>query len=94
VQISGGLGQKPQKELAEQIKQEKAKLRREERERENKKKLIVGALVLKHYQDNPQVRDWLERLLDAELSNASERILFGLGEDKRQQDQAPGTATT
>lgn len=83
-----------QKEIAEQIKQEKAKLRREERERENKKKLIVGALVLKHYQDNSQVRDWLERLLDAELFNASERVLFGLGEDQRQQDQGPGTAIT
>lgn len=51
-------------------------------------------MVLKHYQDNHQVRDWLERLLDAELSTASERVLFGLGEDKRQQDQEPGTPIT
>ena len=77
--------EKRQKEIAEQIKQEKVKLRQEEREREDRKKMILGSLVLKYYQDNEQVRDWLEGLLDEKLSSASERVLFGLEKERKPQ---------
>jgi hypothetical protein len=67
-----------QKELADKIKKEKAKLRREERARDDKRKRIVGELVLGHYRDDDQIRVWLETLLDKEVTGNAERALFGL----------------
>ena len=67
-----------QKELADRIKKEKAKLRRAERERDDKRKRIVGELVLEHYREDEQVRLWLEALLDKEVTGNAERALFGL----------------
>ena len=67
-----------QKELADKIKKEKAKLRRAERERDDKRKRIVGEIVLAHYREDEQVRLWLETLLDKEVTGNAERALFGL----------------
>ena len=67
-----------QKELAEKIKREKAKLRREQREREQRRAAIVGALVLKHYEDAPEIKAWIDKLLDETLEDNNERVLFGL----------------
>lgn len=67
-----------QKELADRIKKEKAKLRRAERERDDKRKRIVGELVLGHYRENEQVSRWLANLIDKEVTGSAERALFGL----------------
>jgi hypothetical protein len=67
-----------QKELAEKIKREKAKLRRAEREREQRRAAVLGALVLKHYEDAPEIKAWIDRLLEEKLDEANERVLFGL----------------
>jgi hypothetical protein len=67
-----------QKELAEKIKREKAKLRREEREREKRRAEIAGALVLAHMEDAPEVKAWLDRLLEEKLTENKDRTLFGL----------------
>jgi hypothetical protein len=67
-----------QRELAEKIRREKAKLRKEEQEREKRRQTIAGALVLKHAPDAPEVQAWLDRLLDDKLTENRERTLFGL----------------
>lgn len=68
-----------QKQLAEKLKREKAKLRREERERERKRCEIAGRLVLAGRDDAPpEVRSWLDRLLEHKLTENKERVLFGL----------------
>lgn len=67
-----------QKEIAERIRREKAKLRREEREREKRRAEIAGALVLEHMKEAPEVKAWLDRLLEEELAETRDRVLFGL----------------
>lgn len=81
-----------QKELAEKIRQEKARLRQEERERENRRKAILGDLVLRHYREDAQVRAWVEALLDRKLSSQAERIMFGLEPRANATDTAESTA--
>jgi hypothetical protein len=82
-----------QKELAEKIKQEKAKLRKEEQARERKRKQIVGDLVLAHYQENEQVRAWVDALIAREVTADAERALFGLDpREKEQQTLTQGKA--
>jgi hypothetical protein len=82
-----------QKELAEKIKQEKAKLRREEQERERKRKRIVGDLVLAHYHENAQVRAWVDALIAREVTANAERALFGL-QPRREEQQTPKALET
>ena len=40
--------------------------------------LAVGYAVLDEAECNPSVRAWLDRLLDAEITDPGERALFGL----------------
>ena len=67
-----------QKELADKIKQERMKLKKEERQRDTKRKTILGALVLDHYTENPDVKKWVEALLENNLVGNDNRVLFGL----------------
>lgn len=67
-----------QKELAEKIKREKAKIRREERERVKQRQTLAGELVLDNLEDAPQVKAWLEQILEDKLTDNRDRELFGL----------------
>jgi hypothetical protein len=67
-----------QKELADKIKQERAKLKKEERQRDTKRKTILGALMLDHYTENPDVKKWVDALLENNLVGNDNRVLFGL----------------
>lgn len=67
-----------QQELADKIKREKLKIRREQREREKRKVALVGELVLANIKQEPDMQAWLEMLLDDKLSDPRDRVLFGL----------------
>lgn len=67
-----------QKELAEKIKREKAKIRREEREQVKRRKTLAGELVLDNLKEAPEVKAWLEQLLEEKLTDNRDRELFGL----------------
>jgi len=70
--------QEQQKELAEKIRQERAKLKDEEKKRDATRKTILGGLVLKYYEENAEVKAWVDALLDAKVRGNKNRALFGL----------------
>lgn len=69
-----------QKELAEKIKREKAKIRKEQRERDKRRATLVGELVLANVGQAPEVKAWLDKLLDSKITEKRDRVLFGLDE--------------
>ena len=70
--------------LNARIQRERAKLSQAERKRDTRRKILVGATILKKVEEGAFSEEKLLRLLDEHLEREDDRALFGL---KAQEDQ-------
>jgi hypothetical protein len=71
------------------IRLEESRMRGEERKRETRRKIILGALVMKHMDLHPNgtVRREMDKLINQYVTSEQDRALFGL-------EPLPGAADT
>ena len=67
-----------QEKLKRKIALEQSRLRDQERKRDTRRKIIAGALVLKHAEIHPAFRETLHELLDKFVERDEDRALFEL----------------
>ena len=67
-----------QKQIAEQIRREEARVRAKERKEETRRKILVGAYILDKATRDEQYHGWLQKSLDGFLTRPDDRALFGL----------------
>ena len=70
--------QKAKKALDVFRKQERARQRREKAQADDRRKSLIGEMVLQRIQDNPHEHDRLMSSLDGYLDNPQDRALFDL----------------
>ena len=78
-----------QKKIAAQMANLRAKQRTDERKRDTRRKILVGAVVLNQAETNDSARTKLWKLLDKSLEKDRDRELFGL-----QPQEKGGTETS
>ncbi|HLI87728.1 MAG TPA: mobilization protein [Ktedonobacteraceae bacterium] len=66
------------KVIAEQIRREENRLSRQERKKDTRRKILVGAAILHKAENEPEYKKWLIHLLDGFLEREDDRALFGL----------------
>lgn len=64
--------------LQERIKREKAKVATQKRKDENRRKIIAGAAVLTHAEQNPQFKEILDHVLNRAVTRKIDREFMGL----------------
>jgi hypothetical protein len=62
--------------LTAKIRKEKGRIRKRTRSQDTRRKIIAGALVL--IEQDPTIKEWLQRTLNKVLTRNDERMLFGL----------------
>ncbi len=68
-----------QKTIAAQIQREENRLKKEERKKDTRRKILVGAAVLHKASKDSEYNKWLiHNLLDGFLDRTDDRALFGL----------------
>ena len=68
-----------QKALAEQIRREESRRNAEERKKDTRRKVLVGAAILHKASNDKQYETWLiNNLLSGFLTRDDDRALFGL----------------
>jgi hypothetical protein len=67
-----------QKEIAEQIRREEARLNVKKRAKDTRRKILAGAFVLDRASRDDQYNGWLVKSLDGFLTRPDDRALFGL----------------
>ena len=72
-------------DAAQKLEQDKANLQRlkaqqteQERKADAKRKILVGAIVLKKCEDNAEIKEEVWKWLDASLFENRDRVVFGL----------------
>jgi septal ring factor EnvC (AmiA/AmiB activator) len=66
------------KELEQKIRSIKNRMKAEERKKDTRRKILVGAAVLSAAERDPKFRQWLMNLLDRSLTRPQDRELFDL----------------
>lgn len=64
--------------IAARLNAEKAKLRNGERKLENRRKIIVGAVVREHARLHPDFAETLDKILASHVLRPADRALLGL----------------
>lgn len=62
----------------EQLKRLSAQERTKDRKRDTRRKILAGAIVLQHAQDDEQFKTAIDKLLNRYLTKDNDRELFGL----------------
>ncbi len=70
------------KSLEARIAKEKAKAKQQERKDDTRRKILVGAVVLKHMEHDVSFKHNIEHLLEAQLVKTVDRDLFGIAPKK------------
>lgn len=85
-----------QKKIAAQMANLRAKQRTDERKRDTRRKILVGAVVLNQAETNDSARTKLWKLLDKALEKDRDRELFGLQpqEEGRTETSRPAETST
>ena len=65
-------------QVANRLKDEKAKLRSLERKQDARRKIIIGATMLAHADEHPAFHDELWKILNAHVMRDADRIALGL----------------
>lgn len=63
--------------LKQSIANNKAKISKEERSKDTRKKILIGALMMSDHVDE-DAKNWIERLLNSYLTSDRDRTLFEL----------------
>ncbi len=64
--------------LAKQIRREETKLRGEDRRKDTRRKILVGAILMTEAEKNSELQGTINTLLRAKLTRNDDRALFGL----------------
>lgn len=67
-----------QQALADQIRREKKKLAEQERQRETRRKILIGAILQKEAEKDEALAQRIHALLKSNLTRADDRALFEL----------------
>ena len=69
---------KRQEQLKAKIQKEKNKEKEKSRKEDTRKKIIIGAAIIKETETNDALKKWLDNYINNRITKASERELFGL----------------
>jgi len=84
--------QKKHQALQDQIRREKLRLAKDERKKDTRRKILVGATILNEAENDSDLASRLHKLLNSQLTRADDRALFDLALLAEEPDQKEANA--
>ncbi len=70
--------QEKQRQIAERIKTENARIQSQKRKEDTRRKILAGSVALNHADHDPEFRAMLNAQIDKNVTRDDDRALFGL----------------
>lgn len=67
-----------QQAIQDQIRREKQRLAKDERKKDTRRKILVGATILNETENDKELAEKIHKLLNSQLTRADDRSLFDL----------------